>query len=89
MRAGAVWCAVLIALAVLAGLSNFDALFTAFHGLFFAEGTWTFAADSLLIRTFPEQFWATAAGVWAALILLGAVALALCARALAMSSASA
>jgi integral membrane protein (TIGR01906 family) len=89
MRAGAVWCAVLIALALFAGLSNFDALFTAFHGLFFAEGTWTFAADSLLIQTFPEQFWATAAVVWAALILLGAVALALCARALAGSPESA
>ena len=54
----------------LAGTLDFDALFTAFHGLFFAEGTWTFASDSLLIQTFPEQFWATAAGVWAGLILL-------------------
>ena len=77
LRAGAVWCAVLVVLAALAGLLNFDALFSAFHGLFFAEGTWTFAADSLLIQTFPEQFWATAAAVWAAFVLLGAAALAL------------
>ncbi len=76
MRAGAIWCAALVVLAALAGLLDFDRLFTAFHGLFFAEGTWTFAADSLLIQTFPERFWATAAAVWAALILLGAVGLA-------------
>jgi integral membrane protein (TIGR01906 family) len=85
LRAGAIWCAVLVVLAAVAGMTNFDALFTAFHGLFFAEGTWTFAADSLLIQTFPEQFWATAAAVWAGLILLGAAALALSARALARS----
>jgi integral membrane protein (TIGR01906 family) len=83
LRAGAVWCAVLVVLAALAGFLNFDALFSAFHGLFFAEGTWTFAADSLLIQTFPEQFWATAAAVWAGLILLGAAALALLAGTLA------
>jgi integral membrane protein (TIGR01906 family) len=76
MRAGAVWCAVLVALAALAGLTDFDALFSAFHGIFFAEGTWTFPSDSLLIQTFPERFWATAAGVWAGLVLLGAVVLA-------------
>jgi integral membrane protein (TIGR01906 family) len=85
LRAGAIWCAVLVVLAAVAGMANFDALFTAFHGLFFAEGTWTFSADSLLIQTFPEQFWANAAAVWATLILLGAGALALSARALAKS----
>jgi integral membrane protein (TIGR01906 family) len=76
LLAGAVWCAALIFLAALAGTLNFDALFTAFHGLFFAAGTWMFASDSLLIQTFPEQFWATAAALWAGLILLGAVGLA-------------
>jgi integral membrane protein (TIGR01906 family) len=85
MRAGALWCVVLIAIALLAGLTDFDALFSAFHGLFFAEGTWTFAADSLLIQTFPEPFWATAAGVWAGLVLLGAAVLAVGARMLAAS----
>ena len=75
LRAGAIWCVVLVALAAAAGMMDFDALFSAFHGLFFAEGTWTFASDSLLIQTFPETFWATAAGVWAALILAMAGAL--------------
>ena len=70
MLSGAIWCAVLVLLAGLAGTLDFDALFSAFHGLFFAEGTWMFPGDSLLIQTFPEQFWATAAGIWAGLILL-------------------
>jgi integral membrane protein (TIGR01906 family) len=80
MFAGALWCAVLVLLAALAGTLDFEALFSAFHGLFFAAGTWTFSADSLLIQTFPEQFWATAAAVWAVLILATAAALAVCAR---------
>lgn len=86
MRAGAIWCAVLIVLAALAGLADFDALFSAFHGLFFVSGTWTFSADSLLIQTFPEEFWATAAAAWAGLVLLGAAVLAVGARWLAGSS---
>jgi integral membrane protein (TIGR01906 family) len=81
LRAGAVWCAAFVLLTVVAGLLDFDALFSSFHGVFFAEGTWTFASDSLLIQTFPEPFWATAAAVWAGLVLLGAVLLALGARA--------
>lgn len=82
LRAGAVWCAVFVLLTVAAGVFDFDALFSSFHGVFFAEGTWTFASDSLLIQTFPESFWATAAAVWAVLVLLGAALLALGARAL-------
>jgi integral membrane protein (TIGR01906 family) len=44
----------------------FDAAFTAFHGLFFAAGTWQFGPDSNLLRLFPEPFWyeiALAAGL--------------------------
>ena len=81
MRAAAVWCAALVVLAALAGMLDFEALFSAFHGLFFAEGTWTFAADSLLIQTFPETFWAVSAAVWGGLVLLGGSALALGSRA--------
>lgn len=36
---------------------NFDALFTSMHKLLFADGTWTFAYDSLLICMYPENFW--------------------------------
>ncbi len=89
LRAGAAACAVFVLLTVVAGLFDFDALFSSFHGVFFAEGTWTFASDSLLIQTFPETFWATAAAVWAGLVLLGAALLALGARAVRASQAEA
>lgn len=67
MRAGAY---ALFGLLVLAGLSaflDFSAFFAAFHGLFFATGTWTFPYDSLLIRLFPERFWVVSGLAWAAL----------------------
>jgi hypothetical protein len=32
---------------------------------FFADGTWTFAADSLLICTYPEAYWLGMAIAWA------------------------
>ena len=84
LRSGMVWGAgavtALVALAGVAGLLDFSSLFAAFHGLFFAQGTWTFPYDSLLIRLFPERFWSVSAAVWAGLSLLGAGALALAAR---------
>ena len=36
---------------------SFDTLFTRFHQLFFAEGTWLFDESSTLIRLFPFVFW--------------------------------
>lgn len=57
-------------------LADFNGLFAAMHGLFFADGTWTFPADSLLIRLFPEAFWAGMAALWAATsIALGLICL--------------
>ena len=53
-----------VVLAAAVALSDFDAFFSAFHGLFFAPGTWTFPSDSLLIRLFPEPFWASAGAAW-------------------------
>lgn len=47
-------------------LVDFNGLFAAMHGLFFSAGTWTFPSDSLLIKLFPEAFWAAMAGLWAA-----------------------
>ena len=35
--------------------------FVAFHEVFFAAGTWSFAYSDLLIRLFPERFWFDAA----------------------------
>jgi integral membrane protein (TIGR01906 family) len=72
MRAGAVAAGAFVVLAALAATVDFESFFTAFHGLFFAAGTWTFPADSLLIRLFPERFWMAAGASWAGLIALGA-----------------
>ena len=34
----------------------FNMAFTIFHNLFFPQGNWTFPAESLLIQTFPLEF---------------------------------
>lgn len=68
----------LLVLLGLWALISFDSFFAAFHGLFFAQGTWTFPSDSLLITMLPEGFWAGIGGVWLTLsILLAAVSVVL------------
>jgi len=69
VRAGFVTVALPLVAGV-AGALSFDAVFTAFHGLFFESGTWTFPADSLLIQVFPEAFWAVAGVCWGGLMVL-------------------
>lgn len=49
---------------------DFSAFFTWMHGIFFAEGTWTFPYDSLLIRSLPYNFWLSCAVVWAVCMVL-------------------
>jgi integral membrane protein (TIGR01906 family) len=72
MKAGAAVTVALVVLALVAALADFSWFFSAFHGLFFASGTWTFPADSLLIRLFPERFWMASGAAWAALMAAGA-----------------
>lgn len=43
---------------------DFNGFFAAFHSLFFAAGTWTFAWDSLLICMYPPNFWIGMGVVW-------------------------
>ncbi len=43
---------------------GFNSFFTAFHSLFFADGTWTFPQDSLLICMYPIRFWIGMGLVW-------------------------
>lgn len=69
-------------LALAVALTDFDTFFSAFHGLFFAEGTWTFPSDSVLIQLFPQPFWTWAGVAWAALVLAIAVAYAFASKAL-------
>lgn len=47
---------VIIVLGVFA-VTGWEAFFTEFHRIFFANGTWTFYTDDTLIRLFPSQFW--------------------------------
>lgn len=68
--AGAVWfTAAIIIVAVVAAL-GWEAFFANFHQLFFADGTWTFAATDTLIRLYPSQFWVDAAAWIAGLTLV-------------------
>ena len=67
-------------IAAFAGLIDFPALFAWFHTLFFAEGTWLFPSDALLIGVFPLPFWVAAGALWASLVLLLAAALVIAGR---------
>lgn len=43
---------------------SFEGFFSAFHSLFFEEGTWVFAGDSLLIAMLPQGFWMGMGVIW-------------------------
>lgn len=43
---------------------DFDGFFAIFHSLFFAQGTWTFSWDSLLICMYPPEFWMGMGAIW-------------------------
>jgi integral membrane protein (TIGR01906 family) len=78
---GALIPLVLVALLAVIGFLSFDLLFSSLHRVLFAEGSWLFASDSLLIRALPEPFWLGCAIVWAlSLLLLGAITLLLALR---------
>jgi integral membrane protein (TIGR01906 family) len=62
-------------LAVLVGVGSilfFEPLFVAFHGLFFAAGTWSFPPGSNLTTLFPEALFSDAAVLAGVLVLLSA-----------------
>jgi len=82
MRAGAYALLGVIVLAGAFALLDFESFFTAFHGLFFESGTWTFPYDSMLIRLFPERFWVASGVAWAALTAASAALLFVGARVL-------
>lgn len=65
-----------IAAIVIGAVAAWNAFFTAFHNLFFADGTWQFLYSDTLIRLFPEQFWFDSAiiiGLFTGLIALAFV----------------
>lgn len=67
--------AVLLAFAVVGGyaLIDFDGFFGIFHSLFFAEGTWKFPYNSLLICMYPEEFWIGMGVIWFGVTALASV----------------
>lgn len=65
LAAGAIVLAAFIALAAWVAV-DFNGFFAAFHSLFFANGTWTFSWDSLLITMYPPEFWMGMGAVWLA-----------------------
>lgn len=75
LRAGGALSLGLPAVVGLWGVLDFNGLFTVFHTLFFAAGTWTFPEDSLLIQLFPQRFWIASAVVWATLVMVSGAAL--------------
>ncbi len=73
MRATAVIFAVIIIALVVYAAIDFNAFFSAFHEIFFPQGNWTFAADSLLISMYPTNFWMGMAIIWVVTSLLCAL----------------
>jgi integral membrane protein (TIGR01906 family) len=69
---------VCVLLLAIISMVSFDAVFATMHQLFFSEGTWTFAWDSLLIRIYPLTFWMGMGIVWAvALVFFSVLSLAI------------
>lgn len=70
--APATLAAVMIALGAWAAL-DFNGFFSAFHGLLFPQGNWTFPAQSLLICMLPLDFWVSMAVLWLAVTLAACI----------------
>ncbi|MFH0701290.1 MAG: DUF1461 domain-containing protein [Candidatus Woesearchaeota archaeon] len=56
LRYGGITTAIIMGIILLFFLISFNEVFTLFHQLFFPQGNWMFAPDSLLIQTFPLNF---------------------------------
>ena len=61
---GGICALAIMALCLAWGIIGFDSLFNTLHALLFADGTWTFPADSLLICLFPMEFWRGMGILW-------------------------
>ncbi|GEM_PF-3423997 len=63
----------LILLLFVLSLTAFNTFFTGFHKIFFSQGNWQFPLDSILIQTYPEQFWKNITLQWIVLFVVQAV----------------
>lgn len=62
-----------IVLLALWAILDFDRFFQTLHTLLFAEGTWTFSENSLLIRMYPTEFWIGMGASWLTTTLITSV----------------
>jgi integral membrane protein (TIGR01906 family) len=53
---GGISSLIFFGITMLFSLISFNSMFTYFHKIFFPQGNWLFPIDSLLIQTFPIQF---------------------------------
>lgn len=74
LRNGAVLTLVIILSIVIGAVFNWEYFFTAFHRIFFEDGTWMFLYSDTLIRLFPEQFWFDAALTIGGIVLITSLA---------------
>lgn len=56
-------------------LVSWDWLFAVFHLVLFPQGNWRFPADSMIIQTYPQEFFVSFALWWGALVVVSGVAL--------------
>ena len=56
LKYGGVSTVVFVGVVLMFSLVAFKYTFTFFHQIFFPQGNWQFAVDSLLIQTFPLEF---------------------------------
>jgi len=73
ITAAAIIVLVLFALVAAWAAISFQTFFTFLHSLFFADGTWTFSAESLLIRMYPTNFWIGMGVIWLATTVLACI----------------
>jgi len=69
-RGGLLLVGFVVVVGVFAALA-FGVAFDLFHRLVFPGGNWAFAADSLLIRLYPYEFWQLSAAAFSVLTLAG------------------
>lgn len=75
IRAGSLIAAGLLMVVGIVAAFAFDALFLAFHEVFFPQGNFLFPPDSNLIRLYPEWYWqGITAGVGVSFIALALIA---------------
>lgn len=72
LRWGALLTFACFGVTALVMVADFDAFFTAFHGIFFEGDSWRFVSQDTLLRLYPDAFWSVAGALIAALVLVQA-----------------